>query len=438
MSFLDKSPPADTDVEAAVLSACMHFPAALAKCVEQISAEDFTTPFHKGLYAAISNLFRRNEPVDLITLKQELPSDLFPQLVDAYGLMPMQGHTSHHVKTLRDLTTRRRAIGALVEATEELFSQGSEATLSALMGRLMRLQVRDPAVGVEKLSDVMARQRDQILALADRREAGDHTDERPAVFGLEGLDNLITLTRDTYLLLGARPSAGKTSLALQMALHNAQNGRRVLFFSLEMSKDDIAKKVNTQLNGISHHKQNRGYLNAAERAGIQQEAERAAQYYPTLLINDKAGLTVSQMQAALLRSQYREGPVDLIIIDHLIKVRSTLRGESSKHAQLSQISNDLREMVRNNRIPIVCLTQLRRPQQGQEDRAPELTDLRESGSLEEDADVIALLHRPAREGYLTPASVYVGKNRNGPVGRCEMLFQGMYVRFMDETGGQNV
>lgn len=437
MRILDQSPPSDLDVEAAVLAACMHHPSVMARCADQLSSDDFTHPFHRNLFAALGSLFRAHEPIDLVTLKRVLPSQDFPALVDAYSVIPVGGHASHHVKILRDLTTRRRAIAVLIESAEELFSQPGESVLSGLMGRLMRLQVRDASVGVERLADVMGRQRDQILSLSDRRIAGDHADDRPATFGIEPLDHLITMTRDTYLLLGARPSAGKTSMALQVALHNAQHGRRVLFFSLEMSKEDIAKKVNTQTNGISHSKMNTGYLNEAERVGIRKEADRAALEYPGLLINDKAGLTVSQMHAALLRSQYKEGPVDLIVIDHLIKVRSSLRNESSKHAQLSQISNDLREMVRNTRIPLLCLTQLRRPQQGHEDRAPELTDLRESGSLEEDADVIALLHRPAREGVITPASVFVGKNRNGPVGRCELLFNGMYTRFNRDPGGDD-
>lgn len=426
----DRTPPSDIDAEAAVLAACMHLPVALGHCIELLQPDDFHHPFHQSLFLACQVLFKRGEPVDLITLKNELPADQFPQLVEAYGHVPIEGHTKKHVQILRDLTTRRRAIASLKDAIEDLQTQPSEGPLSTLMGRMMRLQVRDPAVGVRGLAEVMARERDRIMTLVRKRDAGDHTDHRPATFGLDALDQLVTLTRDSYVLLGARPSAGKTALALQVASHNARLGKRVLFFSLEMDQESLARRFITQQHGIGAHRMLTGYLNTAEVAGVDGAAGLAAKEYPGLLINDKAGLTVAQMQGALMRALHSHGGIDLVVIDHLIKVRSSLRGESSKHAQLSQISNDLRELVRNHRIPLLCLTQLRRPQQGQEEKSPELTDLRESGSLEEDADVIALLHRPDRTEMHSPASLYIGKNRNGPVGRVSLLYQAMYTRFI--------
>lgn len=427
--IIERKPPADIDAEQTVLACCASDAVAIAKASAILEKGDFYRYANRLIWEAILELWRADVPVDLITLRDQLGGRLddaggMSYLVDVVGSVPTTAFVTSYAAIVKEKARRRALIAEFKAGLDDLFDPDVQDAHLKAVGRVMAVEVTSKDDDrVRALPEVVAEEHERVAQKFDDRQAGKPVDNRRVLTGIEVVDKAVIIDTGDMVVIGARPSAGKTAFGVQVARFNAERGLRVLMFSLEMTRAALARRYLTERTRVSAHRQITGYVSEAELRAMSDAVAHAFDHLGTFEIDDRPGLTVSQMHAAVIRRQQEAGlPFDLLVIDHLIKVRSALKAEATGHARLSQVSNDVKALGRTLGVPIIALTQLRRPAQGQEDKKPAMGDLRESGSVEEDADVIGLLHRPDREGTVTPATVDWVKQRNGPVGETELVY----------------
>ena len=419
-----KALPHSEEFERAALAAALLSEDAMHTLLEAVDATDFYFPTHRIVFAAIADLHRRNKPVDLVHLMAENKDPEIKILVtELFGETPTARGIAAHCAKIVELAERRRAIDALQKGLEDLFDDEVDDSLQKAQARLFAVtkprgnQSRELASLVE---DAYGRTAEAYQA----RLRGEHISAAHVSTGLPDMDEALTMKRGDMVVIGARPSAGKTSVGLQIAL-NAAREKPVLFFSLEEPGNQIADRYLTAMTGINMRRIQEGRL-SAEEMGKVADAQATVDYV-NLVVSDTPGLRVSDMRSIALRLQsQRNQEWGAIMIDHMIKVR----GENPSavgHQKLTQVSQDIKNMARTLRIPVIVLTQLRRPQD--ESLEPNMSDLRESGSIEEDADSILLIHRPERDKGYSIAKFLLKKQRTGPCGTFEYIFEADKMRF---------
>ena len=420
-----KTLPHSQEFERAALAAALLSEDAMHTLLEAIEPQDLYFPAHRAVYSSIKELYRKGKPVDIVHLMAEnkdpeikiLVTELFDETPTARGIGP-------HCAKIIELAERRRAIDALQKSLEELFDTESEEPIQKAQARIMGV-IKPKGNESKELSDLVEQAYGRTADAYEARLKGNYTSAAHVTTGLADMDEALTMKRGDMVVIGARPSAGKTSVGLQIAMSAARE-KPILFFSLEEPGNQIADRYLTAITGISMRRIQEGRLSAEEMDRIA-EAQAGAGYV-NLVVNDTPGLRVSDMRAIALRLQsqlHREWGA--IMIDHMIKIKGE-NPSSVGHQKLSQVSQDLKNMARTMRIPLIVLTQLRRPQD--EDAEPNMSDLRESGSIEEDADSILLIHRPERDKGYSIAKFLLKKQRTGPCGTFEYIFEADKMRFI--------
>jgi replicative DNA helicase len=429
-------PPHDLDAEHTVLACCMADRYALAAVVgADLKPEDFYRHGHQEIYRAIRGLFAKGDPVDLLTLKAALGGRLesvggYGYLVDVAGSIPTTAHIEHYAAIVAEKADRRRAIAVVAESWQALHDPETPDPVTDALGKLM-------AVGGGRSKAAVV---DFHAVVEDRLNAIHQAARNPATAkggcvttGIYDVDKLVRIEPGDMVVIAARPSAGKTALALQIMANIAQDAP-VLFFSLEMSKEAMASRYLTARTGVSSRRQMGGYVGAEELDAIGGAWTEALGLQ--FRIDDRPGLTVAQIAAAAHREAVTLGrPLGAIFIDHMGKVRPA-DSRASGHAKLTQVSNDLKQLFRSMKVPGVVLNQLNREVEKRNDK-PRMSDIRESGSIEEDADVIGLLHRPGRDEAMGQASLYFAKNRNGQTGDVDLIFNAAKTCFEGVTYDPN-
>lgn len=415
-------PPHNPEAELDVLAACLASETALAGAhALGLLAKDFYVGLHGDLYVLMSSISAKGSPVDLVTILQAAgnTSELYGLAIDLMGRFAIQAHADYKVGLVIDAARRRAAIVACYESMVDLRDPSAEDPVSDSVARLMAVNTERSREAVHDFGDVAQERLATIYAAAmgERRTASVET-------GLYDLDRMARIEAGEMIVLGARPSAGKTAIGVQVLTHVARS-LPVLFFSLEMSREAIAGRYFTGETATSAHRQQSGYLQEHEIAGVATAAERAKTL--RFRIDDRVGLTVAQIAATARREHIRSGGLGLVVIDHLVKVKAA-DAKATGHARLTQISNDLKNLARQLQVPFLVLAQLNRDSDKQE-RKPRASDLRESGSIEEDADHIWLLHRPERDKGFCGAELLVEKQRNGPCGVVHLTFDAARTRF---------
>lgn len=433
--LITRVPPHSYEAEQEVLAGCLMGPDLLACAIDALSPADFFATRHQLIFAAILTLAKRNEDVTLVTIQDALGDRLLEAggvgyLVDLHDGRTLASQYGSNLAIVAEKALRRRAIAAASETLDEAYNAEVDDPVGRAQSRFMGLAVERRGESCVSFAQVVENEYGRTFDLMERRNRGEHLDVRAFTFGetLGQLDEMIVPTPGDLILVGARPSTGKTALGLQIAAEVARE-KPVLFFSLEMQKEAIARRYIALLTGISVHRQKTGFV-TREEADLIAQVQASAQFL-NMEIDDRPRLSIAQMQATALRREHIRGEKwGLVVTDHLAEVKAD-NPKASGHEKMSQIASDHKRMLRENGWAGLALMQLRRSPNGQEDKRPTDQDLRESGTLEQVADVIVLIHRlkEERKKATSAATLIVEKNRDGAVGDVQALFTGDRMRF---------
>ncbi len=437
MEKMDKVPPSSIDAEKSTLGSMLLDRDAIAKVVEILRVDDFYREVHGTIFTAITDLFDKGEPVDLVTVSEELREK--EELEDIGGAsyitslvnsVPTAANVDHYAKIVEEKSILRKLIKASSQISQLGYQQDEEIEylLDKAEKLVFNVSQRRTANSFSGIKDILMDTFDNLEQLYN------HEGEVTGVpTGFKDLDRMTSGFQESDLIIiAARPSMGKTALALNIAQYAAvEEDIPVAIFSLEMSKAQLVQRMLCSEAQVDSHRLRTGFLNETDWRRISQAAGRLSE--SKVLIDDTPGITVMEMRAKARRIQAEHG-LGLILIDYMQLMQGGGRSES-RQQEVSQISRSLKGLARELDVPVVSLSQLSRAVEQRNDKRPQLSDLRSSGSIEQDADVVAFIYR---DDYYNPESeragiteIIIGKQRNGPVGTVELAFQKEYTRFVD-------
>lgn len=436
---LDALPPQDLEAERAVLGGCLLANDVIDDVEALLTPEMFYADANRRIADALFDMHHAGIPVDVLTLGKELEKrDDLEQiggpayLLQVLETVPHAAHSEHYAQIVRGCWRRRELIDACTETLREAFSPASDgdALWEAAEARLFAKADAQSATAAEgeMIGTILE---GAFQALWERQE----THVIPGVTtGWEGLDALLGALRNANLnVLAARPSMGKTAWMCNLMLNVALRGDGVLCFSLEQSKLELAERLLCMLGRINSHNLSTGHLEASEIDSLNEAASRM-QSLP-LFIDDRGNLSMSKISATVRRQIRRMGNVKLIVIDYIQLIEMDGRHEFREKA-IAEVTRRLKFLAKDTGLPILALAQLNRGVENREDKRPRLSDLRESGAIEQDADVVMFIHRP--DVYdpgdrPNEADIIVAKHRGGPIGDAHLVWMREHMRFGDKV-----
>ncbi len=436
--FRGRVPPHDIEAEKAVLSAILIDNHALHAVLTEVKPEDFYHPGHRLLYQAMIALKDDNQPVDLHTLSDWLTTR--KQLDELGGPVALAeiadyeataAHVIHHARIVRDKSLRRRLIHVATEIVEHGFehAEAAERLLDMAESRIFEVsQETSRRVSFRSLGDEMQDTFDYVEMLMNR---GGELTGLPT--GFQDLDEMTGgLQRGELVILAARPSMGKTALALNLARNAAvDHAKKAAVFSLEMTTRSLVLRLLAAEARIDFATFRRGYIAVNDHARLVNAAGRLSN--ADIWIDDSGLITVLEMKAKCRRMKAERG-LDLVVVDYLQLAHGDGKYER-REQEISEISRSLKALAKELDLPVVALSQLNRgpEMRGGEHRRPMLADLRESGAIEQDADVIGFIYRDQVYNPDTEdqgiAELILAKQRNGPTGTVKLRFEARYARF---------
>lgn len=429
-----KLPPQSIEAEVSLLGSCMLDNYAISKILDIVSPEDFYHPQHRAIYDAFLTLFEKGEPIDIVTvsalLKKEKRLKLAggtEYLADLINKVPTAAHVEHYAQIVKEKSVRRSLIQASGEINETAFEEVEfEDLLDSVERRIFSISERSRPQRFVHIKTELAKAHERIELL----HQGGVLRGTPTYF--EGLDNLLSgFQKSDLIILGARPSYGKTALALDIARNVATRGGSVGIFSLEMSREQVVDRFIASQAKIPLWRLRTGKLSEAERSLISAGYDELSE--TNIFIDDSPSPTVLQMRSAARRLQLEHG-VDLLVVDYL-QLAQPRSGLNSMVHQVTEISRGLKALARELNIPVLALSQLSRDVDKRDVKIPRLSDLRESGSLEQDADVVLFIYRKDRDRIDLPpeeqnvVEIIIAKHRNGPLGKVRLRFDQELVSF---------
>src|SRR5947209_3786794 len=441
MATIDESlrrlPPQSLEAEEAVLGGILLDNAALDRVTELVQADDFYREVHRKVFRAMLDLSARNEPSDLITLAELLKAR--GELADVGGSaylaelaerVPTAAHVAQYAKIVRDKSILRGLIGAATEIAMHGYEGAGD--VAELLDRAEQLifGISDRKVKPEfvRISDLLVESLKTIERLYEQKQAVTGVPS-----GFHDLDNLTAGFQPSDLVIVAgRPSMGKTALCLNIAEHAALRADvGVAIFSLEMSKEQLALRMLCSESRVDLKRVRTGHLSEREFPKLAMAAGRLAD--APIFIDDTPALSILELRAKARRLKRDPATkLGLVIVDYLQLMRST-EGKDSREQEISEISRSLKALAKELNVPVIALSQLNRQVESRNPPKPRLADLRESGAIEQDADVIAFIYR--EEVYVEDsdkkgvAEIIVAKQRNGPVDSVELTFLAEFTRF---------
>lgn len=430
-------PPFDGDAEASVLGAILIDNDAVVKVADKLDAEDFYDIRHQHTYRAIRTLYDERKAIDVLTLSNQLKA---MKLLDSVGgpayLTELTNFvpTAAHVESYADLVAEKAVRRRLMQINKELSTLALDETknLKELIEfsemQLMQVGQKQIKQNVVSLEAILEESFERLDALhRDKKKL------RGIPTGFKDLDEMLAgLQRSDLFVLAARPSMGKTALSLNLA-HNVavQAKEPVLVFSLEMSKDQLVDRLLSMESGVDAWALRNGNLTDADFEKIAQAMGTLSE--APIYIDDTPGITVSDLRTKARREAHQR-PLGLIIVDYLQLMSGGGRyNDGNRVQEISEISRGLKGVARELNVPMIAISQLSRSVESRPDKIPQLADLRESGAIEQDADVVAFIFR---EEYYNPETerknitdILIKKHRNGPTGGVELFFDKEKQRF---------
>ncbi len=428
-------PPHDLQAEESLLGAMLLSRDAIASAVESCRTDDFYRPAHGHIFDAICSLYAQGEPADPVTVADELKrADLLEAAGGTGNLIGLQANTpaianaARYARIVQEHALLRRLISVAGEIAEMGYSLPDDVTAAMDRAEAMVFEVAERRVtdSLKPLRELLAVSLDHLEALYNR---GDTITGVPT--GFTDLDERLSgLQPSALVIVGARPSMGKTSFASGMAAHAAIEKRLpVLFFSLEMSHLELTQRLLCSEARVDSSRMRNGKLHESDWPKVVNAIGKLGE--APLFIDDNANLTVMEIRAKARRLKSREG-LGLIVVDYL-QLMSGHGPAENRQVEVSEISRGLKILARELSVPVVALSQLSRNLEARADKRPVLADLRESGSLEQDADVVLFIYRDevynkdsADKGA---AEIIIAKHRNGPTGMTQLAFLDHFTRF---------
>src|SRR5262245_8030634 len=434
-----KVPPQSLEAERAVLGAILLEPALLPRAIELLAPEVFYKEAHRKIFAAMIQLFERGEAPDTIMVAETLRRDGVFEEVGGHTLLATlqeEGTVATQFVAYTAIVREKALLREMIRVAHEIVEEGYEETddVPALLDRaeqmLFRISQRRFQRTAFPVREILDDAIKHIEMLYHRKE-----DITGLATGFAELDKLTAgLQRSDFVIIAGRPSTGKTAFALNIAAHAAVGlGRPALIFSLEMSKEQLVQRLLCAEARVDSRNVRSGFMQQGEWSRIVNAAGRL--HEAPLFIDDTANLSVLEARAKARRI-LAEHRLELVVIDYLQLMQGRWRAEN-RQQEISEISRSLKALAKELNVPVVALSQLSRAVEARGEGLPRLSDLRESGALEQDADVIVFLHRPGlykenpadAEKNLT--DVIVGKQRNGPTDKIQLVFKPEYTRFED-------
>ncbi|HWD24439.1 MAG TPA: replicative DNA helicase, partial [Acidimicrobiales bacterium] len=415
-------PPHNLEAEESVLGAMLLSRDAIAAAIERCSASDFYRPSHAQIFEAITDLYGRGEPSDVVTVAEQLRRT--SSLEDVGGtasLVSLQSNTpaissaGRYASIVEEHALLRKLIGVSREISEMAYGLPEDVTDAVDRAESMVFEVaqRRTTDSVALLQELLSQSLDRLEELYGR---GESITGIPTGFDL--LDHqLAGLQNSNLIVVGARPSVGKTAFALNIATHAALGGTPVLFFSLEMSHLELAQRILCSEAKVDASRMRNGQLKEADWGKVSRAIGRIGD--APLHFDDNPNVTIMDIRARARRMKSRGG-LGLVVVDYLQLMTGRSAAES-RQVEISEISRGLKILARELEIPVIALSQLSRNLEARADKRPMLSDLRESGAIEQDADVVMFLYRDEVYNKDAPdnagkAEVILAKHRNGPTG----------------------
>lgn len=432
--FFEKGLPSNPEAERSILGAILLDNTVCNQAIELLRREDFFLDSHRRIYDKMVALTERGMPIDLITLTDELRRAAeFEQIGGATYIaslidgVPRTDTIEHYAKIVKQKAMLRRLITASNQIIARAFDEEDDPDIIIDQAEQMIFQIAEDRVrqGFQYIGDVAQRRLEQIEQMAGRPEmiTGVPT-------GFTDFDQMTSgLQRQDLIIIAARPSMGKTALALNMAQYAAKNGHTIGIFSLEMSAEQLVSRLLCSEARVDAHRLRTGYLNREEWARLADALRRLTE--TQIYIDDTAGVGVLEMRAKTRRLKAERG-LDMLIIDYLQLMSGRGRIES-RQQEVSQISRDLKGLAKELDVPVVALSQLSRAPEQRSEHKPQLSDLRESGAIEQDSDVVCFIFREEvynqTEENQGKAELIIAKQRNGPTGSVGIAFLKQFTRF---------
>lgn len=432
-----KIPPQNIDAEMSLLGAVLIDEETLADITEHVKVIDFYDKRHGIIYDAMMRLYEKNKPVDLLTLTDELKRKKeidtiggSAYLTELTNYVPTAAHAESYAEIVAQKAIRRRLIKASGEISELGYDE--ETTTQEL---LQQAEAELFSVSDQSLKQDLTSLESILTDSFDRLEELHRTKGslRGIRTGYRDLDAMTAgLQRSDLIILAARPSMGKTTLVTNLAYNIATIAKQpVLFFSLEMSKEQLVDRMLADASGVDSWNIRTGNLSDDDFSKLSEAMGEMSE--APIFIDDTPGLSVLEMRTKARRAAHDQ-PLGLIIVDYLQLMQGSGRSDGNRVQEVSEISRGLKLIARELNVPVIALSQLSRSVESRSPQIPQLADLRESGSIEQDADIVMFIYR---EAYYNPdtdrnniTDLIIAKHRNGPVGKVELYFHPERLRFM--------
>ncbi|PIR53495.1 replicative DNA helicase [Candidatus Peregrinibacteria bacterium CG10_big_fil_rev_8_21_14_0_10_49_10] len=433
--------PHSTDAERTVLGALLMDPDAIIKISDFLKPEDFYDPTYRSVFQAIYNLHQQHEVIDFVTVSNNLASNKKIQeiggssfLAELAANVPTSSHIYQYGQIVKTKSVHRRIIAAGERIKGLGFEEGRTVPellddVEKTVFDISNMFMKDKFVHIRSVLE------QRYEKFAELHESTDEEATKGVPSGFHALDNKLSgFQPSDLIIIAARPSMGKTSLALNIAQNAAIKQHKCIgIFSLEMSKEQLVDRLFASMLGVDSWKLQRGKLEDSDfqnMGPIMDELSKS-----NIFIDDSVASSIPELRAKARRLQMEHG-LDLLIIDYMqLMSTGNVHYAGNRVQEISEISRSLKQLGRELHVPILALSQLSRAVESRPGNIPQLSDLRESGSIEQDADVVLMMYR---EDYYEEDSdrpgltdVYIRKHRNGPTGRVELMFKKEQMRFYD-------
>jgi replicative DNA helicase len=426
-------PPFSIESEQATLGGILIDPDGITKLEVRISSEDFYEPRHKMIFEAIESLYESSKPVDMLTVAEALKCSSKIDTIGGMGyLMDLTSATptSANLNYYAQIVSQKSILRNIIRVGEEIAGMGytegidSNTALNTAEKKIFEISMKKRAVGFTPLSGIVGPVMDKLSEIHER---GEGLTGIPS--GFADLDRMTAGFQPSDLvILAARPSVGKTSLGVNIACNLARIGKAVALFSLEMSKESLAQRIISAEASINAQEMRRGNLSENSWRAMAQNLGKISEM--PIYIDDTADLSTLELRAKA-RKLAIDKDIKMIIVDYL-QLLHTKHRIDNRVQEVSEITRSLKGLARELNVPVIVQSQLSRSIEQRQDQRPVLSDLRESGSIEQDADVVMFLSRPTSEQERQQGIVnlILAKQRNGPIGMIGLKFIGRFTKFM--------
>ena len=426
--------PNDQDAEQSVLGACFLWPYALEKAIENLTPESFYNEKNAKIFSAMTELNESKTPIDITTITSELKrkNELnevggVEYLTEVVNFVPTASNVDYYIQTVEETALLR----SLIITATDIASEGyrTDETVNEILDnsekKILNIVKNRKSSEFRSIKDVLAKTQNDLERLSENK--GEITG---LATGWYEFDRLTAgLHPNELIIIAARPAMGKTAFALNLATHAAmEQDKSVAVFNLEMSAEQLALRIISSLGQLEGFKLRTGNLMNNDWKRINEAISRLSK--TNLVIDDTPGITIGEIRAKCRRLASSEKGLSLVVIDYLQLISGGKNYGANRQQEVSDISRSLKTLAMELNVPVIALSQLSRRVEGREDKRPLMSDLRESGSIEQDADIVAFLYRDdyynkseRSEDNTSLSELIIGKHRNGPTATIELLFK---------------